>query len=963
MSENPFPVAPGSRPLPGAAPDVVVHGATLGGIGAALALAGRGLQVLLLEGRTFPAADCFATLDYGLSEDRLKELAGAIGLSPSALAHDNGKGLHPRRTKSALEDRLLDAGVDLLYLMRPVAWRSADDGRLQLELAGKSGPWMVETARFVDATMSGDFVSAFAEPVRPARGDVTRRIELARVDTAALDEGSAIRLPDGTAFRWIDGPYDGGHGFVVVPMERPWSGEAEDFARAEHDAAALLHAVRDRLKAEHRAFAKAKVCGLSSVECGEPARRFGSHEGHAHRVLPGVWMAGTASAIDGASLDERLCSPAERFAHGQRVGKDVADAPGDRVRGGASGSLPLRRVDTDVLVAGGGTSGASAAMGAGEAGARVVVADANAGLGGVGTAGGINSYWFGRRGGHNQRLSQSLARQGGYDARPPEKPEDIRQWNPDGKARLLAGMADASGAAVFTQAVLVSPLLSGNRVTGAVFADPAGLIEVCAKVTVDATGDGDLAAAAGVPYTYGAEDTGATMWFALVPVSKPGNPSSQFTSWVDVRCPRDLTRAILSGRRREFKPDRNTAWDHAQQLSTRESRHIHGEVVLTLTDQLRQRHWDDAVAVTFSNHDVKGYTESEWIRFGLIPPNLEIEVPYRALVPIAVEGLLVTGKALSAIAEALPAVRMQPDLENLGYATGMAAARCASGGIEPRRFDARTLRDNLLQKGILPRNEPPSETAHTPEQLRAWIAELHDETGLRAYQDMAMNDVHHGPISFVELCCADEAVIPLLLEELADADSPRRVTVALALAWHRRAEAASVLLGELERRLKETTGLPPSEKAVRYTQPPPDQGNFPECVCYLYALARCGAREALPMVDAFARRVEATEEDLRSTKSGLFDYVDAICRLAEVLAGPTCVPALLHLLRQPLWHESVFTGPHQADWFMERKAFLELRIARALARCGADEGTRTLQAFLQDSRKPLANFARRALGN
>src|SRR5690606_35177116 len=109
----------------------------------------------------------------------------------------------------------------------------------------------------------------------------------------------------------------------------------------------------------------------------------------------------------------------------------------------------------------------------------------------------------------------------------------------------------------------------------------------------------------------------------------------------------------------------------------------------TLNDQLRQRKWEDVINVAFSNHDVKGHTGSDWLRVGLIPPNLEIEVSYRAILPETLENILVVGKAISATHDALPAIRMQADLENLGGVAALAAAQAVHENCAPHEIDIR----------------------------------------------------------------------------------------------------------------------------------------------------------------------------------------------------------------------------------------------------------------------------------
>ncbi len=127
---------------------------------------------------------------------------------------------------------------------------------------------------------------------------------------------------------------------------------------------------------------------------------------------------------------------------------------------------------------------------------------------------------------------------------------------------------------------------------------------------------------------------------------------------------------------------------------------------MKLTDQLLQRRWPDVVNVHFSNHDVKGASGAPWVNVGLIPPNLEIESPYRMLLPRGLEGIHVAGKAISGTHDALPAIRMQSDLENLGAVAALAAATAARAGTTPRAIDVKALQARLAREGLVPADAP-----------------------------------------------------------------------------------------------------------------------------------------------------------------------------------------------------------------------------------------------------------------
>ena len=66
-----------------------------------------------------------------------------------------------------------------------------------------------------------------------------------------------------------------------------------------------------------------------------------------------------------------------------------------------------------------------------------------------------------------------------------------------------------------------------------------------------------------------------------------------------------------------------------------------------------------------------------------------MELPYRALVPRNVDNLIISGKAFSAQHDALSALRMQPDLENLGGISALAAVQAVRDGVFPRNLDVR----------------------------------------------------------------------------------------------------------------------------------------------------------------------------------------------------------------------------------------------------------------------------------
>ena len=86
-------------------------------------------------------------------------------------------------------------------------------------------------------------------------------------------------------------------------------------------------------------------------------------------------------------------------------------------------------------------------------------------------------------------------------------------------------------------------------------------------------------------------------------------------------------------------------------------------------------------------------------------PVYTCDMPYRCLTPQGVEGLLVTGLGASAQRDAMTLTRMQPDLQNQGYAAGMAAALAAEStkGMV-RKIDIKQLQKALVCERLPGRN-------------------------------------------------------------------------------------------------------------------------------------------------------------------------------------------------------------------------------------------------------------------
>lgn len=89
--------------------------------------------------------------------------------------------------------------------------------------------------------------------------------------------------------------------------------------------------------------------------------------------------------------------------------------------------------------------------------------------------------------------------------------------------------------------------------------------------------------------------------------------------------------------------------------------------------------------------------------------------------------------------------------------------------------------------------------------------------------------------------------------------------------------------------------------------------------------------------------------------------VHAFACAFERIASKDCVPIIRYLLRQPAFEDCALPAPSDprslCDMHKERFAYLQLCLARALARCGDHKGYELLGKICQDTRLFLARSA------
>lgn len=170
-----------------------------------------------------------------------------------------------------------------------------------------------------------------------------------------------------------------------------------------------------------------------------------------------------------------------------------------------------------------------------------------------------------------------------------------------------------------------------------------------------------------------------------------------------------LTRAEMEGRKqvaqifqffKKYVPGCENAvlLSSASRVGIRETRHIKGEYVLQVEDVVNANVPKDSIAMAANSIDVHGRFGAVSNEYTPVTGGRYYGVPYRCLVPLKVDGLLVAGRCISATSDAAGAIRVMPPCMATGQAAGIAAALSVKSGEAPRSLNVDTLIEALKEQ-------------------------------------------------------------------------------------------------------------------------------------------------------------------------------------------------------------------------------------------------------------------------
>lgn len=410
----------------------------------------------------------------------------------------------------------------------------------------------------------------------------------------------------------------------------------------------------------------------------------------------------------------------------------------------------------DVIVVGGGPSGCAAATAAAREGAKTLLIEGTGALGGMGTSGLLNAWCPFTDG--EKIIYKGIAEQVFQESKKGVPHIRYNDWVPINGEYLKVVYDDlvtSQGVSVLFFTTMAAVEMKQNGVVDAIIvANKAGLSAYKAKVFIDCSGDGDLAARAGADYLKGDEKgtvQEGTLCFTVSNVdpyefsqignvhtnrsgspihSIYGNPKYNLVKdkhmndkligpgmlgfnaghvVVDSVDPTSLTEAMMKGRKlakqlheglREFEPKSFAASylsTTAALMGIREGRRIKCDYTFTLEDWLARREFDDGIGRNSYYIDVHKQDATQYPRY---KKGESHGIPFSCLTPVGLKNVLVAGRCISTDSYAYGSLRVMPPSLVTGEAVGVAAGQiCKSGSPDIHGADIKGLRKRLQEVG------------------------------------------------------------------------------------------------------------------------------------------------------------------------------------------------------------------------------------------------------------------------
>ena len=419
--------------------------------------------------------------------------------------------------------------------------------------------------------------------------------------------------------------------------------------------------------------------------------------------------------------------------------------------------MTTRTEKYDVIVVGGGAGGVGAAIGARKSGAKTLLLESAACLGGAASVRGVITYCgvytfedsprqvvFGAM----QDVIQRLERMGAITS--PQRHRGVFLiFDPEANKLVLDQYCADEGVDVRLHSRMIRAQRDQGRIANVICETSGEFTKYVADAFVDATGEANLAHLAQASTRYGnqgAVNLGSlSTRFGGIPAEVKVTAediaesversryaiSSGFTKQKSVVCrlpfSADLVIYVASADYDPRQPDSLSSAERAgreqaqaylqairtipgceqaylvstgPEFGTRESRHIDGQYRLTWQDVVSRRKFDDSIAL--GAWGAEWHERADYSSYMEAPPQKSFyEIPLGSLISRDTSNLFAAGRTVDGDQKAGAAIRVLATSMATGQASGIAAAQLA----QYKKLNAKLVQASLFEQGCVPASE------------------------------------------------------------------------------------------------------------------------------------------------------------------------------------------------------------------------------------------------------------------
>ncbi len=950
--------------------DVVINNAGLSGFFTAMEASRKGLKVLVVDKRTSPGFDIAAKRKLWLGnegfdkwDNELIDLFFPSGELPE-IWDEQMQGKHKSQYKNHLLlfggslkkgmlRSLLVNKIDVL-LMTDVCGIITDTGNniSGVTLASKHGLYSVRCGHFVDTSDNCMFTrDLFGQSYKINEAGFIFEVEESRpIGQSLLNVDSNIGLAGNKLFVYKGKKYDGHYLF-----EFRFKTQSQDISEIEQQARLLTGEISRQMPLISPSLSKAKVrycateCSYYIPQAITPISGINNYsfmETPAEDYTCNMVLAITDKARLEANKINKYALPRENtYVH--YIGGKSRYTPNDSVINENGKTLPLSpfacnnmqisTTETPLLIAGGGTAGAMAAFGATDRKVRPLVVEYFNDLGGTKTMAGVYDYYLGYQ-------DHAFIK---------EHKEDIKRITSEYNMKLSVPRCyfylktlKKANCPVINGAIICKAEVRNKKLESIIICRNGKIERISSPLTIDATGDADVAFMAGEKYEVGDSRMGVTQNYSHWDIPfrfkvKDYNRDYDIINSTEIsEQQRGLYLAHYESHYYDFYP----------MQAIRESRRPNGMHRIDTLSIMKNEFFPDTIAQARSDYDPHYFGSSEYSRCAFMLPHYDnkalINIPYRSIVPATIDGLLFSGKAISESYKALQFTRMSADVTVLGYVTGLIAADIIGQGINPRDFSVKGIQTELQRKNYLP--------------------DIHVKDQSANIGNIVKNLSEGDEGALFKSCLEKKEVIMSHLEKAFSKN--KSLLLAKALAWHGSDKGVGMIISELDRQYGEEMqkGHPADyfevyDPTILYWKINRNIG--------LLAMSRSKRSRSiinriLSETTSGGKQVVAGDAynagriDLQLVP--YYNRIANLCFYIERNPDKLFVPGLEKLL-----DDENIKGYKTTDYSQTRRrlygANLELFLAAAAARSGSRKGVNILMAYLNDIHSDFRKFAGKEL--